>query len=364
VRRAGRHERALLVECLLSAAAPRRTLAELASRVHGDAFVELARSFAVSETAGHALLSTGSLHLLAPGAARALREDAENAAAKNTLLVRDAAMLQRALADAGIPSVVLKGTALVAAHYPAVGARHVGDLDLLVMPAAVERAAAVLTGLGCDEDRPALRWYDGGAAPQGDHHLVPRRTPGGIACELHFDLPGGYGEAARVEGVLARSREVRLGNFAVRVPSPEDLFGIACVHALGAHRSDHRFVPRHLADLAVLVASGADIEAATRLYPRRELTESSELLAAARAHRTEVALGRSVSRRVERVALRARNLAERMRKAKARRSLARMFFPRTAFMAERYGIPPSSPAFPLLYVWRPLRVALRVATGR
>jgi hypothetical protein len=364
--RATRADRALLVECLLAAAEPRPGLAALAERVAPQRLLALARSLAVSETCAHVLLGAGLLDGLgAPGVA--LRADLENGAAKNTLLVAEAVRLQRALASAGIPSVALKGAALVAAHYPAIGARHVGDLDLLVLPGDVARAADVLRELDCVPETRELPALDGRPArPRpARHHLPPLRTPGGISCELHLAVPGVHGRRADPAGVLDRAVDVGWRDAALHVPAPDDLLGIACNHALGAHAADSRFVPRHVADVAVLVRAGADPDAAARLHPGPEVAHSLALLAAARTGRAEVVLGRDVTALALR-AVRARGRAVSSAIADARRQgeLLRLFFPAREFLAARYGLAERSPWLPLLWAWRPLRAMGRLVTGR
>ncbi|BDG05660.1 nucleotidyltransferase family protein [Anaeromyxobacter oryzae] len=350
------------MECLLAVAGPRPALAGLAARAADVAplrVLELARSFAVSETCAHALLAADALGRLGAAGA-ALRGDAENAAAKNTLLVAEAVRLQRALEEARIPSVALKGTALVAAHYPAIGARHVGDLDLLVPPADAARAAEVLQAAGCASDPYALPALDGRpAAPRpGHHHLAPLRTQGGISCELHVAVPGVRGRRADAEDVLARSVEVRWRGSALRVPSLDDLLGIACTHVLGAHRAEPRFVPRHVADVAVLIAAGADPGRAERLHPGPEVAESLALVAAARAGHAPMP-GRAAS-----VSARARSVAAAMAEARRGGELLRLFFPARPYLAARYRVAERSPWLPVLWAWRPLRAALRLVVGR
>jgi hypothetical protein len=365
VREAGA-EAALLVECLLAAAEPRPALPALAAEVEPVRFVALARSLAVAESAAHALLGARALDVLGAASGGALRGDAENAAAKNALLVAEAVALQRALSGAGVASVALKGAALVAAHYPAVGARHVGDLDLLVLPADAARAAAVLRDLGCALDREPLPGLDGRPAPAvpAGHHLPPLRTPGGIACELHHAIPGTPGRRADAEGVLDRAREVPWRGGGLRVPSLEDLLGVACTHALGAHRADGRFVPRHVADVAVLVAAGADPGRAERLHPGPEVRESLALVAAARAGDAMRVVAPPRANGVARVVARGRASVTAAAAARRRGELARLLFPARAFLAARYRVGASSPWIPLLWAWRPVRAAIRVLAGR
>jgi hypothetical protein len=358
--RAGPPERALLVECLLAAGSARPALRTAIERVHAGRLVALARASAVAETVGQVLLSAGVLAALPSDARAALREALEGATAKNALLVAEGCALQRALASAGIPSLALKGTALVAAHYPSPGGRHVGDLDLLVAPERAGEALEALRALGCFPS-PDDVGHDGRPLGPGHHphHLPPLETPGGVSCELHFDLPGGRG--ATYAELHARSREFSWGGSHLRVPGVDDLLGIACVHVLGSHGDDPRFLPRHLADLAVLTAAGADFRAAGRLHPGGEVEASRALLDRARAGDARAAWPRAGLRAPVR---RAQTLVQNALAARQERRLLRMLFPAHRFLTARYGVAPDARWWPLLYLWRPLRALLSTVTGR
>ena len=75
-------------------------------------------------------------------------------------LTRRSALLQHALlstiaaafGEAGVPVLPLKGAALADAVHGDIGARESSDIDLLVEPGDLDRAASALTGLGWRED--------------------------------------------------------------------------------------------------------------------------------------------------------------------------------------------------------------------
>jgi hypothetical protein len=354
--------RALLAECLLAAGEPRPRLAALAAgKVRWDRLLALARAVMAEETVAHALVASGLEAHADAGTREALRDAYENGAAKNALLLRDAAELQRALLCAGVCSVVLKGAALVVAHYPALGARHVGDLDLLVRAADVDRARDALRARGLAEEPPPRPMPDP-PMPVERHHLAPFLTPGGISCELHFRLPPGTrGDPG---GVLERSREVAWQGRTLRVAAPADLAGIAAGHALGTHRDDPRFRARLLADLAVLDAAGADFGEASRLHGPA-MVEAVRLLAAARRGLGGGAVPRLVGSSLGAAVDRGAGLARDVARAARDGRLLRLFFPARAFMMARYGVPERRAALlPLAYALRPLRAALRALTGR
>lgn len=362
-RRGGRRERALLTECVLALGEERPGLTALAATADGPAFVALARACAVSGTAAHALLARGAADRFDPGAFARLREDYEAAAALNALHLREAQELQRALAARGIASLALKGVALLAAHYPALGARRIVDVDLLVHPVDLARAAAVLEDCGTVPACRELPMPDGrpvGPKVDGDvgHHLPARRTAAGVACELHWRAPGGEAE---VGALFSRSREVLWHGRPLRIPAPEDLAGIACTHALVSHRHDLQSRLRLLADLALLAATGADLELAERIHGAAVAAGRGEL-AAARSDPWR-AVPRLAGSPFAPLATRAATSWAAVRRARAMRTLGRLLFPSRRFLVARYGIRPSARWWPLLWIWRPMRAAVRLVLG-
>lgn len=75
----------------------------------------------------------------------------------NARLLAAAAAALRVLAEASIPALVLKGTALLVAHYRDTGARPMSDVDLLVPEALVTQALDALVGAGWRGD-PSRAW--------------------------------------------------------------------------------------------------------------------------------------------------------------------------------------------------------------
>jgi hypothetical protein len=300
-----------------------------------------------------------------PEAARAELEDAHaGATARNALLLSEAAEAQAALARAGIESVVLKGPGLIVAHYPHIGARHVGDVDLLVRESDAARAEAAVRSAGARDPAPAVR-YDGGAREPGERGWqgeVGLVTPRGIALELHDRIPGGALDGADVEGVLARARTVAWQGRELRIPSAADLAAGACLHVFDHHGGEAKFASRHLADLAVVVGAGVVgwDEVAARVPPG---TRSFALEAS-----------RDLLDRGPPGPLRAAGHSLRMRAGtwaqvfsgdgSFKASAFRVLFPARAYMALRYGVSSESRLIPLLYFWRPIRGAWGFLTGR
>lgn len=88
------------------------------------------------------------------------------------------------LAAAGIPVLVLKGTALAYSVYPDPALRERGDTDLLIRPADVSAAATALAAAGfARTNRPAGRWLR-----QQAEFLRPQRPDGAHAIDLHWQM--------------------------------------------------------------------------------------------------------------------------------------------------------------------------------
>lgn len=133
----------------------------------------------------------------------------------------------QALDAAGVRAVVLKGLALGDRVYPLPGLRPTSDIDLLVTPAELDRAVAVLESIGYETERGVLGRY----SLENHHHLNLRR-PATPALELHFRASTGFGVILPAEEFLSRATQYRLetGTMAWLL-SPEDEFLYLAVHA-------------------------------------------------------------------------------------------------------------------------------------
>lgn len=285
-----------------------------------------------------------------PGFVRAqLREVREIAAASNMLLLTETARLQALLASRKIRSVALKGTALIAASYPRLGARHVADLDLLVPLARLDDACAVLES----EMAESYRLLDhAGRHARAPAHVAPVRTRTGVWCELHFAVLGDA-TGTLTELVLADARSIAVpGGRTVSIPSSVHSAAVAALHVFAGHSGDPLHLPRLVADLEALDATGgldwpaiqecAGQAGATHVAAARALLES------ARAG-DDCAVFPGA----------AEVLAAHLVRPFVRRALAspaaavRAFVPSRRFMAARYAVPESSPRLLLYYVARP-----------
>jgi hypothetical protein len=115
-----------------------------------------------------------------PALAAACRQDRAVTAARNLLFGQGAARCLRALGEANIPAIVLKGLAYEATIYDP-GTRPTSDIDLLVPNALRREAFGVMSRLGF-EPRAAAPGFD-----DADYHEVAW-SHGGIEVDLHMGL--------------------------------------------------------------------------------------------------------------------------------------------------------------------------------
>jgi hypothetical protein len=149
---------------------------------------------------------------------------------RNQLLFADAATLLAVLEAAGVPTMLLRGAAMVVAYHGDAGARPMNDLDVLVRPSQVEHREAAVT----------LRNRQGRVVRL---HWQPSRN---------MPLP----DVAR-EPMWQRSIEVTLGHTATRVPDPADYLVQACIDGARANSGS---TLRWITDVTVLLGAVPDLD--------------------------------------------------------------------------------------------------------
>ena len=122
------------------------------------------------------LLSASLAHRLdgipKPEAAQRFLEDAKASYAQGRLVALwEVEMARRALGALGVPVVLLKGSAFIAAGLAAGQGRFVGDLDILVPRAELDRVEAALLGAGWEWVKPDP--YDDAYYRRWMHELPP-----------------------------------------------------------------------------------------------------------------------------------------------------------------------------------------------
>jgi hypothetical protein len=108
---------------------------------------------------------------LPPEAARFLDRARKTAEGDRTTALWEAEMARRALASLGVPVILLKGAAFVAAGLDAGRGRQIGDLDILVPRASLDAVEAALIEAGWEWVKPDP--YDDAYYRQHMHELPP-----------------------------------------------------------------------------------------------------------------------------------------------------------------------------------------------
>ena len=176
----------------------------------------------------------------------------------------EAEMARRALAPLGVPVVLLKGTAFAAAGLAAGAGRMIGDLDILVPRAALDRVEAALREAGWEGIKDDA--YDDAYYRRWMHELPPliHAARDRIIDVHHTILPPTARPTPDADALTADARP--LGN-GLSVLAPADMIVHAAAHLLADGDMDGGL--RNLWDIDRLLREFADGDAG--FWPR--LTE-------------------------------------------------------------------------------------------
>ena len=182
------------------------------------------------------------------------------AALSSTELLETARLLALTAAEAGIPIVLLKGSALQARGFVSIGSRWMSDVDVLVAEPAVEPLADALRTSGFEPLAGTVAC---------EHQIAPLRRAG-HTLEIHRFLPGvvppGETRFATADALLRHQALEPLAGWpaGTRIPAPRVLAAHALVHGIAQHGFAPQSYPltRMLADLADLGASSVAAAAA------------------------------------------------------------------------------------------------------
>jgi hypothetical protein len=184
-------------------------------------------------TAGRAEKLLGSLafrlegRTLPPRVERILEDARRDAAQARTQALWEAEMARRALAATGVPVILLKGTAFVAAGLEAGRGRSIGDLDILVPKDRLDAVQAALLVAGWEwvkedayDDLYYRRWM---------HELPPliHRTRDRMIDVHHTILPPTARPTPDAAALIAASVPLESG---LRTLSAEDMVVHAAAH--------------------------------------------------------------------------------------------------------------------------------------
>ena len=142
--------------------------------------------------------------------------------------VWESEMARRALAPLGIPVVLLKGNAFLAANLDAGLGRMIGDLDILVPRDSLEAVEAALLGAGWDRVKEA-DGYDDLYYRRWMHELPPliHRTRDRMIDVHHTILPATARPTPDAPALIAASLALEDG---LRLLSPADMIVHAAAH--------------------------------------------------------------------------------------------------------------------------------------
>jgi hypothetical protein len=309
-----------------------RPAAPLDGAVDGDALVALADAHGMIP---HLHQAYGEA--LAPAGARAeLARRARRIALQGLHFTAELHRVADALAAADIQVIVLKGPALAAALYGAVGRRHFTDLDLLIPPAAAVRAVETLVALGyraappLGHDAPARSEAAPplpGPAEQRSaaelrvrHEVRLLHAARGVAVELHVALaPTWFGRLHDLDGCRERARPLPVGGRPVLDLADEDK-----VLHLAIHGSGHAWVRlQWLCDLGRLIQAGAAIRWAEVARRARRVRCERDLALGLALARDLLGVAPPIARRRDTVALALGRIATGRLRTRAGASLTR-----------------------------------------
>jgi hypothetical protein len=149
---------------------------------------------------------------------------------KDHLLIHRAADVIRKLSDAGIPVILHKGIALCVSYYKEIGLRPVNDVDLLLKPGDVLRAARILQDMGYRSIPPRFKeLHEGILSIRHSRNFCSRD---GMDIDLNWHaLKECCGEHDDDE-FWRDSVPAELDGVQLRVLHPADLFLTSVIHGL------------------------------------------------------------------------------------------------------------------------------------
>jgi hypothetical protein len=238
--------RAFIVSCLRPAADGARLCDGFARAARGrdvDDVIAVATDYGVAPT-----VATACVKAAVPEPR--FRDISEHSALHAMTLQVALARTCAVLAGASVPVLAMKGAALQAGGHMPMGERHCDDIDVLVDHADAVRAVRALV--------------DGGFAALHDYFddTALLRSPEGVAIDLHRASPG---RKHSLTALWAQTEVAVVEGVDVRIPTAPALLEQLCDHVVVRHRAYPRYWPKHVHDVAVLVARGAAADLSARL---------------------------------------------------------------------------------------------------
>jgi hypothetical protein len=159
-------------------------------------------------------------------------------AIRNTSFFNRLAVLLRALTEAGVEVIPLKGIPLAEFVYKNRALRRIGDADILVKVEDMAMAERTMRALGyAQESSPRFE-----AVRKFAQHIPPYKKAGSVDVELHWNIGNPMvGTAVDEKGLWARSGRAKIGEVEVGTLSPADMILHLCMHM-----SVHHMFREHL----------------------------------------------------------------------------------------------------------------------
>jgi hypothetical protein len=342
-----------------------------------EAVVALALRQGVAPLLHRRLQAEAALAAVPAALARQLDEERRGTALANLHNYGEFRRLARALTQAGIPLIALKGLHLAELVYRDISLRPMSDLDILVPRDRVTQCVAVLRGLDYGHDEELGSAVE--AMLDTKCNIGLAHAMHGTWLEVHWRLDELGGDVADpIAEVWPSARAARLGDADAQVMSPEFLLlhvgaHLACNHSFS-------FSLRALSDIAEIVQAhpaldwASVVEHGSRHYWKRGVAASLRL-----AHdHLGVAVPAQVLAEIGGDTLDAAMLAEALVQVLSATSLPeglltapnllalsaapslrqkaallwrRVFVPRSE-LALLYGVPAESPRLPIYYATR------------
>ena len=152
---------------------------------------------------------------------------------KNQILLQGAAACLRALHEAGVGTLVLKGAALISCYYKDVGSRFMNDFDILVRAEQASVAVRVLRDEGWQSNFP------GGWQPKLPpeqlfltRYSIPFKDPAQRECDLHVRVLPECIQAGGDAYFWDAAVPANIGGVTTRTLSPADHLLHVCVHGI------------------------------------------------------------------------------------------------------------------------------------
>ncbi len=170
-----------------------------------------------------------------------LLQDYLKSAARNTLLYHELSGVLKALIDAGIPAILLKGAYLAECVYRDIALRPMQDIDILFRKEDLYKVQDKLVNLSYSPVKPIHTEFD-----ITQHHHIPQFVGAvKIPIEVHWNITTPLGPyKVDINGLWNRALTTKLSDTNILALCPEDLLLHLCIHVSyhDAFQSDIRSV--------------------------------------------------------------------------------------------------------------------------